>query len=510
MNKNLRITVTSVLLLIITVFSSLTAQNTSNNQFNHPDYQKLKISLQDNPGFFPDNFNIRFDINRLANLKPKEENLDEVFYYPDSIDVYSVAENPVKYTYYYSELGERQMTLSKKLSNEVWVNNYLEVFTYDSVSNMLTHEVKDWQNEAWVQSSLITNTFGPNHILLTSLNQNWNGTAYVNSEKDTYTYNTADKPVAYLKEMWTGDAWSNVLYDLYTYDAFGNMVSAIRQTWEINTWINSFQNTYTYDANNNMLTGIIQIWEADAWVNFYMESYTYDTANQPIEYVGQFWTNEAWVNAYKYTNTYNEYGFVTLVLEQIWLNDSWTNSYRSSFTQNFYGGIQSALVEVWIPNSWVNDTLTTYSHDDNGNTLTADIYTWNGDTWMQEYDGTLDISYYYNLRSESFRGYLARASYISITTGIRTIAKNNILNFVAVPNPSTGPMALWIDIKENTNAEIALFNLSGTRLQTLYQGNLVEGENQINMNTNDLPAGIYLVKLSADNMFKFLKLIVTK
>ncbi len=473
------------------------------------DFQSGK-SLLSQQGFFPENFNIRFDLKRLQNLQDIEKNRDNTYYFPDTVVVYSILENPKRYTYLYSANGERQMTFLKVLENEEWVNNYFILVTYDSVGNPLVTETRVWQTDTWIFESRTSNTYTTNHNILTSINQNWDGSNWQNVSQDTYTYNVSGKPVAYLNEEWLENAWSNVFYDLYTYDDSGNMISGIRQSWEIDNWINEQQYTFTYDINNNMLSGIIEIWNTDVWQFFYKESYTYDASNQPIEYVGQFWEVDNWVNFERLTYTYNEYGFVEIALSEYWNEGVWTNNERGQFTQNVYGGVLSALIERWQSESWMNITLTTYSHDDLGNTLSTNLFHWFGDTWTYSEDGLMELSYYYGIYSETFVGYLAEASYLTIVTDIPESSEISILNFKAFPNPTFDELTISVQSENETQLDLKLYNINGIQVQSIYKGLIQAGEVNFKVEARNLPAGMYFASMVAGNQSKFIKIIIAQ
>jgi hypothetical protein len=498
-----------LIFLLFLGWASIQAQTSEIELTKTRAFQSGKILLSQQ-GLFPENFNIRFDLKRLQNLHPFEKDRDNTYYFPDTVVVYSIQENPKKYTYLYSANGERQMTFLKVLENEEWVNKYFIIVTYDSVGNPLVTETRVWQIDTWVFESRITNTYTTNHNILTSISQNWDGASWLNSTQETYTYNVSGKPVALLKEEWLDNNWSNVFYDLYTYDDSGNLTSGIRQSWEIDNWINEQQYTYSYDSNNNMLIGIIELWNTDAWQFFYKESYTYDASNQPIEYIGQFWETDNWVNFEKLTYTYNEYGFVELALSELWTNGNWANNERGHFTQNVYGGVQSALIENWQSDNWVNTMLTTYSHDEFGNTLSANLFHWFGDTWSYSEDGMMELSYYFGIYSETFIGYLAEASYLTIVTDIPEPFEFSILNLNAFPNPATRDFTVSIQSEKDTQIDLRLYNMNGVQINAIYDGWMKAGESSFKVETNNLPAGMYYARLYTGSQTKYLKIILTQ
>ncbi len=456
-------------------------------------------------------FNIGFDLQKLRYLQPQQKNNTETLnyiYFPDTVTVYSTAQNPKNYTYTYSGAGNRLSSTTKVLQNEVWVNQFMESSSFDQVNNRLSSVLKFWQNGAWVNTGKKTYTYATNNKILTAISEYWNGSAWIKLERYTYSYNTSDKMVSFLKETWFGDTWNNVSYALYTYSTFGNLISGTTQRWEGNTWNNYQQYTYAYDANNNMLSGLYKIWDVNEWANSYLVSYTYDAFNQPVLVIGKEWINNNWVNNNKFVYTYNQYGFITLVVRQDWLNNSWKNSLRGTYTPNYYGGLQTALIENWVSNAWVNVSLSTYSHDENGNTSTADLYGWNGETWVS-YDDDFELTYNNNILSDTYLGYHAKASYISFIN-VHELANESIMSLKAIPNPSKGLLSIHIATAGESNAELCIYNLSGNKVYTAYPTWLNRGENRIDINIQGLSNGIYIAKLSTLNTDQILKIVIAK
>lgn len=76
----------------------------------------------------------------------------------------------------------------------------------------------------------------------------------------------------------------------------------------------------------------------------------------------------------------------------------------------------------------------------------------------------------------------------------------------ATPNPTTGTAWLQIESKTSGAALLSLSNLAGATLQTR-EIQLTEGSGQIELNLNDLPAGVYLVRLNSGGSAAALKVV---
>lgn len=106
-------------------------------------------------------FQHRMDVGRLNSQSDDRglENQGEIGFFPDTVTVYSISQNPARYSYFYSENGLRLLTIIKLHENEQWVNIAYESCTYDSERNLLTSIWQSWQNGNWQNNSKTTYTY---------------------------------------------------------------------------------------------------------------------------------------------------------------------------------------------------------------------------------------------------------------------------------------------------------------------------------------------------------------
>lgn len=89
--------------------------------------------------------------------------------------------------------------------------------------------------------------------------------------------------------------------------------------------------------------------------------------------------------------------------------------------------------------------------------------------------------------------------------------QNKLASSLSVsPNPSSEKAELKFNLAGNSNISIQLFSLQGKLLQQVFSGNLTKGENQIEMNTLNIAAGTYLVKVSNGSKSDFINLVVAR
>lgn len=85
---------------------------------------------------------------------------------------------------------------------------------------------------------------------------------------------------------------------------------------------------------------------------------------------------------------------------------------------------------------------------------------------------------------------------VTKVNGINTMAGTSIDAMSIAPNPASGQANILISMTTETSVSIAVYDMSGRMVGTIYNGALGAGENNIVFNTDNIVAGIYLVKVS--------------
>jgi hypothetical protein len=79
-------------------------------------------------------------------------------------------------------------------------------------------------------------------------------------------------------------------------------------------------------------------------------------------------------------------------------------------------------------------------------------------------------------------------------------------SIMVYPNPTTGITTVDIEISLNTESRIEIYNLSGSLVQS-EKFILTSGDNKKKIDISNLTNGIYLLKVSANNKYKTIKVI---
>jgi len=86
--------------------------------------------------------------------------------------------------------------------------------------------------------------------------------------------------------------------------------------------------------------------------------------------------------------------------------------------------------------------------------------------------------------------------------------ENNIENTVSIfPNPTQNNSTINYFSATSEDLNITLYNVVGEKINTIYNGTVSSGNTQYDVNMEEMPRGIYIVKIENSNGIKSLKLI---
>jgi hypothetical protein len=159
-----------------------------------------------------------------------------------------------------------------------WVNNLLQLGTYDNNSNLTEYVSKTWSNA----------------------NSTWN-----NSSRDVLTYDGFNNRISDTNQTWVNSSWFNTGLTMYNYDVNNNLISAIWQNW-MTSWVNLNKSLLVYDANDNNVSMLQQYWSGNSWENASQWLYTYNVNANPLAYIQQNWdsTSISWITVRTTTDDY--------------------------------------------------------------------------------------------------------------------------------------------------------------------------------------------------------------
>jgi hypothetical protein len=107
------------------------------------------------------------------------------------------------------------------------------------------------------------------------------------------------------------------------------------------------------------------------------------------------------------------------------------------------------------------------------------------------------------------------AVYITRTsqdTGIvtKTFNVNNALSaFTCAPNPAVGNTTLNLNINTSGPLQIVAYSRQGKLVEVIYNNTIQKGSHKINWSTENLSAGVYIIKARMEGISKNISVIVT-
>jgi hypothetical protein len=78
------------------------------------------------------------------------------------------------------------------------------------------------------------------------------------------------------------------------------------------------------------------------------------------------------------------------------------------------------------------------------------------------------------------------------------------------PCPARDSAAIDVELAEPGNVEVALYDLSGRRVDTIYSGYMAEGRNELSVRTGGLPSGVYLIQAAGEGGAAVRRLVVAR
>ena len=86
----------------------------------------------------------------------------------------------------------------------------------------------------------------------------------------------------------------------------------------------------------------------------------------------------------------------------------------------------------------------------------------------------------------------------------------NSLQLFVYPNPVQKSSIAEIFVPERGNVQADLWNMQGQKVKNVFSGSLVRGKHTLRLSdeTDNLPAGVYLLKVQTKNKTRFAKILL--
>jgi hypothetical protein len=126
-------------------------------------------------------------------------------------------------------------------------------------------------------------------------------------------------------------------------------------------------------------------------------------------------------------------------------------------------------------------------------------------SYVDVIDETSEIVYY-RIKQLNKDGSVVYSSLVKVGQGESqpfTLGQN-------YPNPFNPKTSIDIEMVEDSEVEITIYNLEGREIVKLFKGTLTKGSHKFSFDAEGLPSGIYLFKVASPNFTQTKKMILTK
>jgi len=153
-------------------------------------------------------------------------------------------------------------------TNSLWINFERDLFVYDSDGLLEVETTQEWdiQSMSWINDKRILYTYIANATRFdTKTTEKWENNNWMNDEVEIFTYDTNDLITTSLEQKWdiTTSQYNNKERKIYTNNSDGFTTEIISQNGVFGSWLNTGRDTRTY---NNC--AILDVEEQMAGFNF--------------------------------------------------------------------------------------------------------------------------------------------------------------------------------------------------------------------------------------------------
>ena len=243
-------------------------------------------------------------------------------------------------TYNSNFLFDTVYYMSYDINQNQYVNNFIEVFIYDSNNNNIEIISKVWNGSNWENSNREINNYNSSNLVVERIYQFWDNLQqlWLNINKEEMAYNSSNLITLYISYNWDSNLndWQPIYKYEMDYDANGNVIKDEQFSYDGISFVSNGKSLYSYDQNNNVLEYIYQTWDnlTNQYVNSYKSEYYY-TANLHDSTLFYYWysVDNDWILNFKIINSYNNQDDILLNEHLMFDGTNWNTFYK---TQYFY------------------------------------------------------------------------------------------------------------------------------------------------------------------------------
>jgi hypothetical protein len=215
----------------------------------------------------------------------------------------------------------------------------------------------------------------------------------------------------------------------------------------------------------------------------------------------------------RYLYTYDANNLKTEYLRQVWQTGQWVNTLHVDYYYNDYNLLSENIVTTWVEDSWVNSGRTVYLYDEptdgkhnkvtvchKGHPICISVHALPAHLAHGDILGSCDAGHNNkpdkncNKYAEKPKSGNKKSATVLESSGSFTAPET--AGLVIYPNPVQDQLTVSLGDNELNIGRADLIDFSGRNVRTV----LLSSGNEITIDCNDLPAGIYILRLSGDSV----------
>ena len=462
----------------------------------------------------------------------------------------------------YTNGNPTEFRFQERTQTGAWADTARVLGTYDGADRLTKCTFQSVDAGLFVEVIQTILSYNTDGLLAEEIVQRWDTTAtspngtWINTQRSTYAYDGSGNVTQRVDDFWDTDAqsWVPSSRTVNTYDTSNRQTEQVVQTADgSGGWINSERTENSYGPNGLTQT-LEQVWDLffQTWRNDFRTLFTVPNATTEVE-TDQMWTGIDWDDDERRTTQLNASGLPEVEIVEQWTGSAWVNSDR---TQNSYATIDGALKleqnleQTWALGSgvWENESRLTLSYSGIIPVELASFGGWSTDarallrwrTASETNNAGFDIHHrvdsdpvwrtlgfvesnvasgttsepqsyrfrttplsagvhHFRLRQVDLDGTASLTDPISVSIRLTEAFRLPLPS----PHPVSGPATVTFAVDQNTEADLALYNLLGQRVVTLHRGPVpAHVEQTLILDTSGLATGRYILRLQAGSRMK--------
>ena len=428
--------------------------------------------------------------------------------------------DPARATPQYDSSDRVTLCTVEGKESDGFVNSLRQDLRYNSDGRLDSLLVEAWDSdsEEWVNSLLSRFEYDDSGNDTLQVDQVWNPNSetWINNQRFLRTYDSQDRIEEELQESWDIPAqdWENESRSQFTYMTDEREV--VDQTWDGSDWVDDARRTTSLDNNGLPESTLTEDWDGSNWVNDAQSNvfYTTDGGTEKFErIVNENWDdgNDEWVNDNRTRFSYNS--VIPVELARFEAQRSGEGTVRltwqtASETNNSGFAVQRRVSDASAPGASQVSSGASWSTvqfvEGAGTTSEPQFYQFTDQTVPYAAETVR-----YRLKQVDLDG----STDLSDVVKVRLGAPERLALQAPFPNPSQNQATVRYEVPErfqDTEVQVAVYDLLGRRVATPVDGRKSAGRAQIQLRTQDLPSGTYILRLQAADQTRTQRLTIVK